>query len=336
MKTLLLAPTVVLALSLGPAHPSCETELRFTPKAGLKITRTWTNPSERDLKDMSLTLKGESHAGKGMDMHTDFEEKLVVTDELVSVKSGRPTKIKRTFEEIESKRTEKTSSKKGENQHDEERQSDLAHTTVLFTWDAEKEEYAAAFEEKDKDEDLLSGLEADMDLTGLLPEKAVSKDAEWTIDAAAFKSAILRPGGDLSLHTEDGKDDATEKETRKKVWEALKGDVHLKFGGTREADGTSLGVIQIKAELTSEVELDGPPDKPSLKSLNLSLSHTFEGEILWDLQKGLAHSLKIESQGTLSYVTHLEFEAGGETLDGVQEMVFDEKGTYEAAFEVTE
>lgn len=345
-RHLLFSSLLLLPLAAGSRGTELRTDLRYGPEAGTKITRTFTNPGGRTLSSMKLVLGDDEHPAGEMEMTETFDEKLVLEDEIVAVAPapgdapwrGRTTKLKRTFAELSQTSTEKSSM--GERQHEEttDRKSDLAGATVVFTWDGEKEEYETAFDGesgKSRDAALLEELEADVDLAGFLPGKAVSDGDEWSVDMAAFKAGILRPAGELDFHGDEPRSES-EKKARHDMWEAIRGEVHAHFRGTREQDGARLAVIELKAEISGEIEIEPEGKSPHARGTSVTFTQEFEGELLWDLGKNLARSYKLEARGKLATKTRLELEMGDEKLEGLQEAAFEVAETYEAVFAAEE
>jgi hypothetical protein len=334
MKTNLLLCTLALPL-LSAAPRARGTELRYAPKAGTKITRTFTNPGQRTLASMKLVLGGEEHPTGEMEMTETFDQKIVLEDELVEVGKGWPTKLRRTFAEMSQSSTEKASMGERHHEKSDARKSDLADSTVVFTWDAEKEEYQAAFDGKGHDDSLLADLVADVDLSGVLPGQAVSEGDEWTVDTAAFKSGILQPGGEMRFHGDEPQPEA-ERQVGKDMFKAIRGDVHARFRGTREVEGAKVGVIELKAELSGDIEAAADEKRRGDEGTSISFRQEFEGELLWDVERNRARSYKLEATGSLSLKTHLAFEANEEKIEGEQEWAYDVKETYAGVFAVAE
>ena len=74
-----------------------------------------------------------------------------------------------------------------------EKESKLAGKTVLFRWNEEKDRYDKEWVGEGATDELLEGVEEDMDLRRLLPEKSLSEGDTWKIDLKEFGD-IIGPG----------------------------------------------------------------------------------------------------------------------------------------------
>jgi hypothetical protein len=138
-------PTVALLLAAF-ARPS--DELHFAPAEKTVVVKSF---------EQTTTFKSDSFSMKIGDNEIPSEQlgnikfsveenvKLGVTDEYMKVSGGRPTKLKRTYDTIESKATQTMSQgdEDGDKGEEKEKKTDLAGKTVIFTWDEKKEECAA-------------------------------------------------------------------------------------------------------------------------------------------------------------------------------------------------
>src|SRR5262249_23560618 len=154
---------------------------------------------ELQLDDMSMSMDGQDMSEMAgqieISMKTTME--LGVTDHYEALAGGRPTKLKRSFDEISSSTHVSGSNPVGGSEEkDIPLKSELEGTTVVFSWDDDDSTYHVKFEGDKGDQNLLEHLEENLDLRGFLPAGEVSKDDSWEIPAEAVKAA-LAPGGDV-------------------------------------------------------------------------------------------------------------------------------------------
>src|SRR5262245_61531354 len=206
MKLYLLKLGLGCALVLGSlaSSASAPDEVRYAPVKGLKLTRTCETSGAFSMDSLSVSLDGQDQpVPETPDVAIESEEKIVVTDVLEAVGKGRPDRLVRSFDSL---REKQHTSGKGPGGQDIDRTEnsvcDLEGKRVAFTWSEDDQEYSVeAAKGQELDEALLSGLDEDMDLRGMLPDKAVAKGDSWDVEPAAFR-AVLWPGGRLPYHSE--------------------------------------------------------------------------------------------------------------------------------------
>lgn len=197
--TLLLAAS---GLTLLPAD-----SLRYDPAEGSSVTRSIEISWELALEDLSVIAMGQELDASMIgnpEMFLELRTSTIVTDEFIAVDEGRVIKLARTFESLEAEMLIEVSSDMGDEEMPEmEYESALVGRTVLFTWDAESEEYSASWGDgQDGDSELLGGLVADMDFLNLLPEDDVTRGDSWGFSAQAL-SGFGMPGGNTALQPKD-------------------------------------------------------------------------------------------------------------------------------------
>lgn len=285
----------------------------FAPKDGTSLTKTLNIQGDLELEEMKLMMGGQdlSEMAGQMEMSMKHETRVVVKDTYLASEDGRPTKLKRTFEEIASNSRTSGSSMMGEQQNDATLASELEGKSVQFTLD--DGDYAIAFADDEKgDETLLEDLVEDMDLRGFLPSKEVKEDDTWKVDASAVK-ALLVPGGDLKLRPEEGSDAASLESMNfspSDMLSELEGTFEATFKGTRSEDGVNVAVIAISIDCSSANDLtermqsmtesmdDQLPEGASMKvtSFDGEYEYEAEGELLWNIETGLLHALQISGE----------------------------------------
>jgi len=330
---------LVLALPLVPLPSAAEkVELRCAPAKDLVLRRTYSNPGHKKLAGMTLrTPDGEQPAPK-LELEVETSQRIVVVDRFVAVEEGRPTRLRRTFEELGDTSHERTSSQAGDRERKREKESGLEGRTVVFTWDPEKEAYAAAYgtgEGEAGEEDLLADLRADVDLRDLLPGKAVEEGDEWKAEAQSLLGGVLEPCGDVVFHDEEARTEA-ETVSRRKLRESISGDVHLKLAGTRLEGGRRVAVLALSAELEGASDIVPEKPGPGLEKMAMEMRFDLEGELLWDLERNLAHSFELRTSGKQSVTRFMAFDVEGRRVELEQVMELDVEETYTASFEVEE
>ena len=307
----------------------------YQPKEGATATRAFLIETDLTLEDMSLEFDGQDMsemAGK-IDMAMKTSQALEVTDQYEVIADGRPAKLKRSFDKVEtSSHITVSNPMVGDNEADVPASSELEGATVLFSWNDSEEDFDVAFAEgEDGDEELLVGLLENMDLRGFLPGKEVSVGDTWKVPTDAVQNA-LRPGGDLKLKPESDSEDMTGMGdfSSDDLIESLEGEFEAEYSGTREEEGVRVGVIQLtlKAKCARDMsdkagamrdkmaENMPPGIQMEITAFDGELSYDAEGELLWNLESGLPHALSVS--GDMRMIIDMAMSV--ETPDGDQSM----------------
>jgi hypothetical protein len=323
-------PRRFLALALLPLLPvPLADEIAHAPEEGLVLVRTFETTGTAELTGVSFVLQGEEHAPDELPEVT-FEslERFVLRDELAEVADGRVTRILRTYVELLDQ--SETSSPEADDAR--ERASELEGESVIFDWDADDEEWSAAGEDDDLDEDLLEGLVADLSFAVFLPPGEVEEDDSWDVPVSAF-ALIFAPGGNLHLAVEDAEaDDAEQRaELTAALIDAFEGSITAIYRGTREEDGVAVAVIELEIDIEAEAALPGSEEVER----TLELTRELEGELLWHQAEKRMLALHLEGETTESIRTEgtLEGPDGSEveltqteTIEGTKVYRFTVEG----------
>ena len=336
MKLYLLELSLGTALALA-SFASGPDEVRYAPEKGLKVTRTCETSSEFELESVSTTVDGEQLPVPGNPSGSlSLEEKIVVSDELVAVGSGRPEKLARTFDELHKQQTSSEPRPDGEVMEQTQKLTcDLEGKRVVFTWNAEDKRFdvQAAADQK-LDTKLLDGLDEDMDLRAFLPDKPVAKGDSWDVEPAAFH-AVLWPGGRLPFHDADKDEpDEIEHELNAALYASLDGDAKVTYTGQREEDGVKVFVLHVKADLSRTGESVPSSEytsehggAPGAKT-KLEFTTQAEGDLLWSVEH--AHLISLTLEGKAAITEGVSYETGGQSV----EMVRKFSGTTRYSFAV--
>ncbi|MDZ4772874.1 MAG: hypothetical protein SGI72_07030 [Planctomycetota bacterium] len=306
----------------------------FAPQEGLVLDRTLTMSGTRDLRAESMEVGDERQTNPDPFTHIEIAWKHVVVDEFVKCTEERVSKLKRTYETLEKSRTETRKDQAGAEKSNKVVETcALEGKSVLFVWDAEKNEYAKSFA-GEGDEELPADIEADMDYREFLPEKDAEIGAKWERDFADVKLYLLRPGGDLPFKSEVPPR-PLDLRMRAAVWDATSGKVAFTWMPDTELDGKKLAKIHFKGTNKVEAVEDAKADEKGPSRLAVSDDQTFEGDLLWDTVANRAHSLEWSAKGTMVLKVSLPAKSpGGEDATVVQAFTFDTAYDYTASFEV--
>lgn len=338
MRTLPTLPVFLAAAGLLFAAPTLQdASPRFAPAAGTTVVKTFRSSMDMELDDMSVSVDGDD----GLDglgapqVRMKFSWDMTVSDEYLAVAEGRPTRLARTFEELES-RTEYRMSMLGESESEDTKSgSELQGRSVLFTWDPRREEYTATWAEgSGGDAALLADLEEDMDLRFLLPDGPLEAGASWELPLERLLDLIL-PGGDLAFEDSSDSTDGELDEIFERLSDMfdpsslgsmLRGKHEVTFVGTRELDGRAMGVLAVDIDLTADMDLAsmlgdlssliGDADLPidiRLDVARMGGELRLKGEALWDLAAGHVHGATFEGDMGLEVELRASIEFFGES-----------------------
>jgi len=310
------------------------TELHSSVKEKTKLSKVFEGKINFHSTSMSFKVDGQETEGApgGIKIHLEESSRVEIGDEYGAPKDGKPSTLKRTFDKLAGKTSQKIELPESAGDHpptdtSKERKSELEGKTVLFTL-GEGGEYKATFADGKGDEDLLKKLEEDMDLRALLPDGAVETDKSWDIDAKAFHSVLNVPGGDLKLEAEGEKDSGNK--LGEQLQENAKGKAKGTYKGMREVDGKKYAVVALEAQLKSEGERDETEKNPRAGVTGIEIEYSVEGELLWDVEGGHFHSCKMESKATLKMTNKVSMEHQGEKHELERVTEFDGESVFEA------
>jgi hypothetical protein len=322
MRLSLLRPAL-LALPLLALAPVSD-ELAFRPKADAEVAKELAIELELGLDDFTLSINGQDIGSEGMgdmdDAHVLLNVDLGVTDKYVQVKDGAVRELLRTFDAIALR------AELGPESQDNTDVDAFEGKTVRFLWDDEKKEHVKSVVDAAGEEALLAGLEADMDLTRLLPEKKVSDGDTWDVKGDALADLFF-PGGSFPVTEEDGESGSDEaldgllEELVKKLGAIT---VHCTYKGAHEDGKVKVGEIAFRFDGKADLDLagmledaiaeDAPEEVPDLE-ITSTLELRGEGKLLWDLASGHLHAYEMSSDLGLEADIGATLEQQGQSLE---------------------
>ena len=208
--TLLFAAPALLALAPKTGGTAEAERISFRPTEGASVTKVFTNTMVQDLENMSVLMNGEENAMMPeVDMSMETVSRITVTDTYGKLSAGRPTLVRRTFDDIDMSFGMEMSADGGLGGGEQQTSkgkgsSPLKGRQVDFTWDEEEGDYNRTWvdaEARGKEQYLLADLVEDMDVRRLLPVKDLEVGESYTIDLIGLVD-VLAPGGDLKLEME--------------------------------------------------------------------------------------------------------------------------------------
>ncbi len=331
MKKLLFLVAPLLFLPALQAVRPPVAKLRFAPAAGTKLTRTFENKTEFSLDNMTLKVNGQESPKPEMEMTMTQDQKVVVSDEFVKVRDGAPALLRRKFDDLGSQMAvEAKIEMMGQSQdqnHSGKGASELTGKTVVFTWDEDSKSFKTAFDPAEEKGELLKGLSEDMDLRVLLPKDEVKAGDEWDIDVGQLVH-VIAPGGELKIKPEEKADAAAPggmgdmsgmSGVSEWLGDAMTGKAKAKFTGMREVSGHSYAVISLDVKIKGSKDLTeiaqaaiekAPQEGMKMKteSVDVEFEIAGQGELLWDVEAGVAHSFDFSGPSSAHVDTGMSIE----------------------------
>lgn len=298
MRTPLCLATAFLCTSTLPE------EVVYAPAEGLTLVRSFDSRASYALDELLIEIDGEEVPhGDAPELEIVSNEHIVVTDELLGVEGGRPTRLRRTFDELARDVLYKSSGAgDGEDELQEHSVCDLEGAAVLFRWNEDDQAYEVeAGEGHSIDQDVLDDLIEDMDLRQLLPGHAVEPGDEWDLDPDAY-ARLMWPGGFLRFYEEEGEFDAEAAQGDQELVDNMEGVGKAVFVELRDEGGVEVAVLEVRFEVSSSNSrtIEGPAENEAERTLNMR--RDVEGTLLWAVEAGHLLSATLEAQAELEVV----------------------------------
>lgn len=305
MKTWIL-PGALALLSAGPA-PQAD-DLAWQPEIGARVQRTIVSRHTLTAEKMEQTVNGESTLSQRLfDLSTTV--RLRATDELREAEGGRPTVVRRSYEESTFKA--KTTRSLGRQQTKDARFSgtgSVVETGVVFTWVPEEDAYGRYYDAAEGVEEALPGLEADLSLRQLLPPTPAEVGSSWSLAPGALRFLFTTGGDtDYQLDTDTDKGLGLLRTLRCGVGMNLEqafggeesGEVEARWLGIEEVDGKRLALIDLTFDvlLSNDVRdraatgmsISEVASGFGVESAHIDLALEGGGRLRWDLDAGRLH-----------------------------------------------
>ena len=326
-------------------------ELHSTSVKDQKISRSFSVSTEMEMDSLSVMVDGEDMR-EDMD---DFEHKssisllLEVTDVIQGVKDGEVQKLARTFDTLEMVTGNDMSGPMGDQSDEMDFTSELEGVTVEF--ERGEDGFEAAYPEgEDGDSDLLEGLDALLSFSDVLPGKEIAEGDTWEIPLELY-SMLSEPGGNLHFEPETENENMSDmgsmaaEQVDDDPDPELDGKIEATYKGTREVDDVKYAVIAIAVEVSAVTDRteffnsmkgDAPDGgefmMPTVNSATEEAAFEGEGEILWNIEAGHMHTLKLEGDAERIEMMELEMSMGDmeQTMEQTSTMVGTE--SYSVSF----
>jgi hypothetical protein len=323
-------PTALLGSLILLAFQPAADEVEFRPADGTEASKTFQVSGNFELGDFTMLVNNQdmSQMIPFDQMAGEFDARFSVVDQYVKTVDGKPLEFVRRF--VESS----TEWEVGEESGSEEGWMEMDGETVVFKWNPETKSYDRSYKDGEGDAEQLEKLRMNpelLDYRTLLPQKSVSKGDRWSVDPKGMGSALMFGLDFADLPSMADEIDDPEalamleqlKPSWEKMLEGFKTD--CEYDGTRDEGDARLGVIKVK--LSADASLDMvqmieemarkqiPPEVQVDMNFNtaaFSMKLTAEGELLWDLKRGLPHSFSLDGDMEVAFELDASVSAEGQ------------------------
>lgn len=279
-----------LAQDAEPAAAAAE-RLAFAPYEGLVVDKRFERTHRKSVESVTAR-NGDEERVEEPDRAYEGARTIVVRDTFKTAYRGPAFVVERSFEELSDHNAAVGADLRVEST------SPLEGRTVRITWDWEKNEVTSVFVDDDEPDDeeaaLLRGLTPLADCAGFLPREEVALDDTWDVPFARFKWDVLKPCGYIGWES-DPPNPAGEWLSQK-VWEGYTGDIEATYARRIDTEDGPVAVIEFEGTIESEVDLEVPDDGRLPRSVEID--YDAEGEVHWDLARGLPKLLTMSTRGT--------------------------------------
>ena len=329
-----------LGLGLVPLAFAASDSLSFAVAPDTAVARTASSRIDLDLVGGWMRMGDEEEqVPDGFEIAMQHATVLSLEDTYLEVDDGMPTRLARTYADVERTIVIDVMEDGREEDHVEDSfTTDLEGEGVAWTWDEDEERHRAAWLDEDTSlsDDLLEGLVFDFDALALLPQGDVEQGASWTVEAADI-APLLGLGGDLAF-APSGSEIADEMvpavycTTPAHASEGLTGELEATLAEF-DSDRGRVAVIQLRGEVLCNGDvaetandyfdaLGGGGDLFAEVELDVRLD--LEGQLVWDLDAGRVASLELT--GPLDLTIRAAMEEGG--MEGEVQIEFEGSGAW--------
>ncbi|MFT7679863.1 MAG: hypothetical protein ACI8QC_003868 [Planctomycetota bacterium] len=341
MRTALL-PLLALPLLLTGFSRKADS-IALQPKSDLVLRKSF----ELTLESEKETSEEDSEEDSSMTTHQSSMTTLVVLDTIIEADAERATHMQRVYEEVAITREASMESGSNSDELITEGTCALIGETLDFQWDTDDESYALSCE---ADVDLSEEPRFDLDLSEFLPEGEVDEGDSWGIEGQAFRDTVDFLAG-LPIEWDDlvepnapsgsghGSGSSTGEAGAPEEKHSTDGEVVFTYAGSRSIDDVLVAVISLKGEIETEDSLDSARSMEGHSfetHTSRNRTATIEGELLWNIEGGHAHSLTIEiteeTEGTVETI----IDVGGQQFGGESTTTGSGTRTINASYELVE
>jgi hypothetical protein len=317
-------------------------QLRFHPADGSRLALDYERVLELELTDTSRSIIYDDEEqpveeDPGPEVRLSETESIRFAD-TIGMADGDIVSLRRTFEHISNTYTQQISSPDTERIETENvGTSKLEGVTLNFVRDSDTDDFRVTFADGSSalDEQLLIDLDPRANLAGFLPGAAVDVGDSWEVEIGSFVN-MTNLGGDLKVIQEGEEDGEDSAEYGRIFDDNLKGRIVARLKEVSDAAGERVAKISIEMALTTAIDLATQVDSEEATGQEEE-SHAIEldldGELLWNLDTEVAHSLEISGDVEIAIRSKSSYEFNGHTMVIEESQDLDGTIQYSASFE---
>jgi hypothetical protein len=330
-RSFMACASIALTASFAPA-PFAD-KIAFEPKTPSKATKLFTVEHHLALLSLKLEDNGIEQLAQ-QELNFDTKQVLRALDEYKSCADGRPTLLRRKYEEA-SFHVDVTA-RQGNGSDEISRdafdaKSPFEGIQVQFTWVPEEKGYGKLYTAKEGDEGFLPFLAEDLDLRAALPAHPVSVGDEWSIDPALLVDWVA-PGGYLPMSFQRKKDDRFVRTLNLGVGGGLtmvfggdvKGKVSARYEGKDGQGDASVAVIALKVDVSTErdqtqfaqnmLSAEELADGNRVRSSAVQWKMAADGKARWNMASNRFESIELAGSEEVSYELTLGLARGAKSV----------------------
>lgn len=329
MLTLPRPAALLGALFLLAFQPAADS-IQFRPADGSEASKSFSIGGSLELGDLTMVVNGQDMSGMiPLDqMSGEFNATFSVVDQYVKTVDGKALEFTRQFVKSSSEWD------MGEESGSADDWMEMDGETVVFKWNEQTKSYDRSYKDGEGDAEKLEKLGINpelLDYRTLLPQRAVSKGDRWSVEPRGIGSALLFGLDFDNLPSmADEVDDADAlaileelKPAFERMLEGIK--TECEYDGTRDEGGVNVGVIKVRIVADGNVDLaqmiedlarkqipEGIEVDMSFNTAAVNLKLKAEGELLWDLKRGLPQSFTLGGDVEMSFELDASVSAEGQ------------------------
>lgn len=329
----LLTPLLLLAGVNAPGAIGAQSaELKFAPKMGVELTRSFERQTQWKMDSLEITVDGVPTKSPDIKQRLLTDYRVEVQDQIASMGRGRPTNLVRKFTGIHFQRKLQLQDQAGQREVLEHGRSALLGKQVEFILKAGDEGWKRIA--KDVAPEVLAGLAEDMDLRAFLPSKPVAVGDAWQVPTDAFR-ALHRPAGDLDLRiVEEAAGAPAEDSARAEAASfepELVGSIQAKLVEFAQTDGRSEARVALRIDLRA-LEFESTQDKGSfgteVETTRRQHHYKLQGQLIWNQDTNHLRSLALDGSVQLRERTTGEQAYIGENIKFERDGTFSGTASY--------
>jgi hypothetical protein len=294
MSRLLLLCACLAPLFVGTSRAGERIELVY--REGVEISLTRKETMRIALESQSFLVDGEEVPPDEMEedegeASTTIETILRSRDRVLASEQGRPTRVRREFEEL----SEKTL----EDGEESERTGPLEGRALLLDEDAGEVKVELEGDGEEVDEQYLEGHRLTDPIEALLPQEEVAIGDSWEVEDAALRELF---GIDASGPTLFEDDEGEEAHPFDALEDGSTVTADVEFTAIEEHDGLRCAVLAFTYELQAETDARGEFAKV------FDLEMHGEGRLWWSLAEARPVAMEHDFEGTLEVRSGIRLE----------------------------